>query len=89
MLIVVESSELRLVPLIFSAPKITEPVPLGSRLISSLDLVPSILLSLILIAGNKTDPEPAGVNTISSFDLTALMLLPVIESASVVIPGAE
>ena len=39
-LIDVESSELKEVPLIFIDPKTTDPVPLGSRLMSSLDLVP-------------------------------------------------
>ena len=52
MLIVVESSELKEVPCILIAPKTTEPVPLGRRLISSFDLVPTMLLSSIFMAGN-------------------------------------
>ena len=89
MLIAVESSELRVVPCILSAPNTTEPDPLGSRLMFSFDLVPSMLLSLNLSAGIVIPPVPAGLKTMSSFDLTAEISFPVMESASVVIPGAE
>ena len=75
-LIKVESSELNEVPLTFIAPNTTEPVPLGTRLMLSFDLVPSMLLSLILIAGKVTPPVPDGSKTMSSFDLVALISLP-------------
>ena len=88
MLIVAESDELNVVPDIDMAPNTTEPVPLGSRLMSSFDLVPSMLLSLIMMAGNKTAPVPAGLKTMSSFDLTAVISLPANVSVSVLIPGA-
>tara|TARA_R110000744_G_scaffold67545_1_gene137698 strand:- start:33 stop:686 length:654 start_codon:yes stop_codon:yes gene_type:complete len=51
MLIVVESVELRVVPAICMAPKITLPVPAGSRFMSSFDLVPIMLLPLIVMQG--------------------------------------
>ena len=76
MFIAVESSELRLVPLILIAPNITDPVPFGSKFMFSFDLVPSMLLSFILIAGKDTAPVPAGENTRSSFDLVADISLP-------------
>jgi hypothetical protein len=75
-LMIEESSELKVVPFILIAPNTTEPVPLGDRLMSSFDLVPSMLLPLILMAGNDTDPVPEGTKTISSFDLVALISLP-------------
>ena len=76
MLMIEESSELNDVPAILIAPKITEPVPLGIKLMLSLVLVPSMLLSLIFMAGNDTDPVPAGTKTISSLVLVALISLP-------------
>jgi hypothetical protein len=76
MLIMLESSELKLVPLILSAPNITDPVPLGSRLIFSFDLVPSMALSLIRIAGKDIAPVPEGLKTRSSLDLVADISLP-------------
>ena len=53
-LIVDESVELKVVPSICIAPKTTFPVPAGTKLISSLDLVPSMLLPLILNAEIST-----------------------------------
>ena len=76
MLIIVESSELNVVPLNLIAPKTTEPVPFGTKFMFSFDLVPSMLLSLILIAGKDTAPVPEGLNTKSSLDLVADISLP-------------
>ena len=80
-LIVLESSELKLVPLIFIAPNTTEPVPFGNKFMLSLVLVPSMLLPLNLIAGSVTAPVPEGLNTRSSLDLLALISLPLIVMA--------
>ena len=76
-LIAVESSELNVVPEILIAPKTTDPVPAGTRLMFSLDLVPIISLPLMLIAGKFTAPEPAGLNIKSSLVLVALISFPV------------
>jgi len=77
-----ESSELNDVPLILIAPNTTEPVPAGTKLMLSFDLVPSMLFPLNLNAGVVTLPLPAGVNTRSSFVLIALISLPLISMAS-------
>jgi hypothetical protein len=71
-----ESSELKVVPLILIAPNVTDPVPLGIRLIFSFDLVPSIALSLIRIAGKDIAPVPEGWKTRSSLVLVADISLP-------------
>ena len=76
MFIVAESVELNVVPFICMAPNITFPVPAGLMLMSSFDLMPSMLLSLILKAGNSTPPVPEGWNTRSSLDLVADISLP-------------
>ena len=76
MLIVEESEELRVVPLIPIDPNVTVPVPAGIKFMSSLDLVASILLPFIRKAGKTTPPVPEGSNTISSFDLVAVILFP-------------
>ena len=73
-LMVDESAELNVVPAIPIDPKVTVPVPDGTKFMLSLVLVASILFPLILKAGNTTPPVPAGSNTISSFDLVAVML---------------
>jgi len=75
-LMVDESAELNVVPAIPIDPKVTVPVPDGTKFMLSLVLVASILFPLILKAGNTTPPVPAGSNTISSFDLVAVMLFP-------------
>ena len=77
MLMLVESVELNVVPAICMAPNTTDPVPDGTRVMSSFDLVPSMLLPLILNAGNWTAPEPAGLNIMSSLVRVALISLPV------------
>ena len=59
------------------APNTTFPVPAGIRLMSSFDLVPSMLFPLILSAGNCTAPEPDGLKMMSSLVRVALISLPV------------
>jgi hypothetical protein len=58
--ILVESSELTVVPFTLRAPNIKLPVPDAEMVKSSLLLVPVIALSLIVTAGNLTAPTPPG-----------------------------
>ena len=66
MLIVVESSELKVVPSIFIAPKTTFPVPDGENLILSFDLTEYMLLPEILIPAMLSPPVPFGTILILS-----------------------
>ena len=88
MLMLEESSEDKLVPSIFIDPSITLPVPLGTKFILSLDLVPSMLLPFILSAGNTIDPVPEGANSKSSLLLVAVIEFPLYKIVSLVTPGA-
>ena len=72
--IVVESADEIEVPLKPTPANTTLPDPDGIILMSSFDLVPSMLLSLIFKPGKTTDPVPDGCRVISAFVSVLVML---------------
>ena len=75
-LMIVESSELKVVPENPTPAILIFPEPLGTILMSSFVRTVLILLSFILIPGNTMVPVPLGLSTKSAFDDFVAILLP-------------
>ena len=76
MFMIVESSELKVVPENPTPAILIFPEPLGTILMSSLVRTVLILLSFILIPGNTMVPVPLGLRTKSALDDFVAILLP-------------